>query len=227
MLLLLTRPPSPLLVQVLTSREFKVSGAIGPCSSLRKAAPNVAEIEIGQGGTNQWSMGGIDPATTIAVYFEVTNPANNALPPTKRRFIQVGTPYHPPGRHAAGRHTTSRAGRPFVRDPFCRCCYPRRSRPSSSSSLPVALCSSSRSTSTRAAATASAPPRQRARGTTTPTTWGRWRAPSTRRPPACSSHASRCTAQARQRTGGGREAGIVALAHLKQQRMAGWLTGWC
>lgn len=49
----------------------------------------MAEVEIGQGGTNVWSMGGIDPSTTVAVYFEVTNPANNALPPTKRRFIQV------------------------------------------------------------------------------------------------------------------------------------------
>jgi protein transport protein SEC23 len=57
----------------------------------------VAEVEIGQGGTNVWSMGGIDPSTTVAVYFEVTNPANNALPPTKRRFIQVHTrfPTHP------------------------------------------------------------------------------------------------------------------------------------
>lgn len=109
--LLLTRPPSPLLVQVLTSREFKVSGAIGPCSSLRKAAPNVAEIEIGQGGTNQWSMGGIDPATTIAVYFEVTNPANNALPPTKRRFIQVGTTYH---HHDTGMQQAGPTLRPSV-----------------------------------------------------------------------------------------------------------------
>lgn len=52
-------------------------------------APNVAETEIGQGGTNAWSMGGVDPSTTVAVYFEVTNNANNPLPPHKRRFIQV------------------------------------------------------------------------------------------------------------------------------------------
>ncbi|CAN0479275.1 unnamed protein product [Hapterophycus canaliculatus] len=34
--------------QVLTSREFKVAGAIGPCSSLEKKNANVAETEIGQ-----------------------------------------------------------------------------------------------------------------------------------------------------------------------------------
>jgi protein transport protein SEC23 len=55
-------------------------------------ASNVAETPVGQGGTNAWSMGGIDPATTLAVYFEVTNPANNPLPAGKRRYIQVRTP---------------------------------------------------------------------------------------------------------------------------------------
>lgn len=45
--------------QVLTSREFKVAGAIGPCSSLRKMGGNVAETAIGEGGTNAWSMGGM------------------------------------------------------------------------------------------------------------------------------------------------------------------------
>lgn len=44
--------------QVLTSREFKVAGAIGPCSSLRKMSNNVAETAIGEGGTNAWSIGG-------------------------------------------------------------------------------------------------------------------------------------------------------------------------
>lgn len=86
-------------LEVLTSREFKVAGAIGPCSSLRKMAPNVAETAIGEGGTNAWSMGGIDPAVTVAVYFEVTNAANNPLPPSKRRFIQFITQYQ----HASGR----------------------------------------------------------------------------------------------------------------------------
>ena len=57
--------------EVLTSREFKIAGAIGPVSSLKKTGPSVAETEIGLGGTYAWSLGGIDPATTIAVYFEV------------------------------------------------------------------------------------------------------------------------------------------------------------
>ena len=35
---------------MLTSREFKVAGAIGPCSSLKKVSNNVAETAIGEGG---------------------------------------------------------------------------------------------------------------------------------------------------------------------------------
>ena len=61
-------------LEVLTSREFKVSGAIGPVMSLGKKSPNVSDLEVGKGGTNAWSLGGIDPGTTIAVYFDITNP---------------------------------------------------------------------------------------------------------------------------------------------------------
>ncbi|CAN0436639.1 unnamed protein product, partial [Laminaria digitata] len=75
-------------VQVLTSREFKVAGAIGPCSSLNKKNANVAETEIGQGGTYAWYLGGMTPATTVAVYFEVTNNQTEPMPQHKRRFLQ-------------------------------------------------------------------------------------------------------------------------------------------
>lgn len=87
-------------VEVKTSREFKVAGAIGPCSSLKKTGPSVSETEIGVGGTSAWSLGGVDPATTLAVYFEVTNAEANAkLAPGKRRFIQFVTMYQ----HTNGR----------------------------------------------------------------------------------------------------------------------------
>ena len=85
-------------LEVLTSREFKVSGAIGPVTSLEKDAPNVSENVIGKGGTNLWSLGGADPNTTIAVYFDITNPGNAPVPEGKRRFIQFLTKYQ----HANG-----------------------------------------------------------------------------------------------------------------------------
>lgn len=80
-------------LEVLTSREFKISGAIGPVSSLNRKSSNVSDIEIGVGGTNAWSLGSIDNNTTIAIYFDVTNPGNTPLPPEKRRFMQFLTRY--------------------------------------------------------------------------------------------------------------------------------------
>merc|ERR1711871_1759177 len=58
-----------------------------------------SETEIGQGGTNQWSIGGIDPSTTIAVYFEVTNASTTPVPAHKRRYAQFLTSYQ----HASGK----------------------------------------------------------------------------------------------------------------------------
>jgi len=87
-------------IQVYTSREIKISGAIGPCSSLKRPAPNVAEVEVGEGGTNVWSMGGLDPSTTLAFYFEVANSQSQALPAHKRRMLQFMTQYQ----HSSGRY---------------------------------------------------------------------------------------------------------------------------
>lgn len=86
-------------MEVVTSRECKVQGAIGPVTSLYKNGGNVSEIVIGQGGTNAWGLGGIDPNTTIAIYFEVAVAANTVLPEGKRRYIQFLTKYQ----HSSGK----------------------------------------------------------------------------------------------------------------------------
>jgi protein transport protein SEC23 len=86
-------------MEICTSRECKIQGAIGPVTSLNKQGSNVSDIEIGKGGTNAWGIGGIDPGTTIAVYFEVAVPANTALPEGKRRYIQFLTKYQ----HSSGK----------------------------------------------------------------------------------------------------------------------------
>jgi protein transport protein SEC23 len=84
-------------LDVLTSSEFKVSGAIGPVTSFRKAAPNVSDIQIGKGGTCSWGLGGIDPNTTVAIYFDISS--TGPIPETKRRYIQFQTKYQ----HSNGR----------------------------------------------------------------------------------------------------------------------------
>lgn len=56
-----------------TSRELKVSGAIGSCVSLRTNSQCVSETELGMGGTCQWKMCGLYPNSSIAIFFEVVN----------------------------------------------------------------------------------------------------------------------------------------------------------
>ncbi len=53
------------------SRDYKVSGAIGPCTSLKRAGPSVSETEIGESGTTAWSLGSVNPSTSIAFYFDI------------------------------------------------------------------------------------------------------------------------------------------------------------
>jgi protein transport protein SEC23 len=80
-------------IEVISSREVKVSGAIGPCATMDKKGPTVSETEIGVGGTTQWYMGGIDPSATMAFFFDVTNTNATPLPQHKRRYLQFLTTY--------------------------------------------------------------------------------------------------------------------------------------
>lgn len=44
-------------------------------------------------GTTSWYLGGIDPAATIAFFFDITNTSTAPLPAQKRRYIQFLTTY--------------------------------------------------------------------------------------------------------------------------------------
>ncbi|GKY98496.1 hypothetical protein MPSEU_000806700 [Mayamaea pseudoterrestris] len=84
-------------LEVLTSGEFKIAGAIGPVTSLNRHGPNVSDVEVGKGGTNAWGLGGVNPDTTVGVYFDISN--TGPVPEGKRRYMQFLTKYQ----HANGR----------------------------------------------------------------------------------------------------------------------------
>uniref|UniRef100_A0AAY4A3N8 Protein transport protein SEC23 n=1 Tax=Denticeps clupeoides TaxID=299321 RepID=A0AAY4A3N8_9TELE len=85
-------------LEIKTSREIKISGAIGPCVSLNAKGPCVSENEIGTGGTCQWKICGLDPSTTLALYFEVVNQHNAPIPQGGRGAVQYVTQYQ----HSSG-----------------------------------------------------------------------------------------------------------------------------
>jgi len=90
-------------LEVLTSAELKVCGAIGNLFSLQKKSTSVAETEIGIGNTCAWGAGSLDSDTTVALYFEVTNQQGSTpqqQPAGGQRYIQLLTSYQ----HASGQH---------------------------------------------------------------------------------------------------------------------------
>lgn len=60
-------------LEVKTSRELKVAGAIGPCVSLGVKSNSVADTEMGVGNTCQWKFCTISPSTSVGVFFEIVN----------------------------------------------------------------------------------------------------------------------------------------------------------
>merc|ERR1719354_1416754 len=53
----------------------------------------VYDDEVGVGGTSKWKITGIDPNTTLAVYFEIVNQHNTPLPDNSRPSVQFITDY--------------------------------------------------------------------------------------------------------------------------------------
>ncbi|CAF0722708.1 unnamed protein product [Rotaria sp. Silwood1] len=83
-------------VEIKTSRELKISGAIGSCVSLSQRAANVSETELGIGGTNAWKICGMYPNSTLSLFFEVLNqqqPSTEAPPTGQRGYVQFITQY--------------------------------------------------------------------------------------------------------------------------------------
>lgn len=81
--------------EVITSRDVKVNGVIGPCAPLDKKSPAVSDVEIGMGGTAAWRMCGLDAATTMCVFLEVAakdaKEANPSQQQQQQFFLQFCT----------------------------------------------------------------------------------------------------------------------------------------
>ncbi|CAB4375687.1 protein transporter SEC23 [Rhizophagus irregularis] len=85
-------------IDVQTTREMRVCGLIGHAISANKKSASVAETEIGIANTSAWKMCGINPKTTVAVYFEVVSQHGQPLQPGSRGLIQFLTHYQ----HSSG-----------------------------------------------------------------------------------------------------------------------------
>ncbi|WBW75223.1 COPII cargo receptor subunit Sec23a [Schizosaccharomyces osmophilus] len=80
-------------MEVVTSKELKISGLIGNAVSLNKKAQNVGDTEIGLGNTNSWKMCGLSPKSAFALYFEVATQTAAAPQSNDKGLIQFLTLY--------------------------------------------------------------------------------------------------------------------------------------
>ncbi|PWA50579.1 sec23/Sec24 protein transport family protein [Artemisia annua] len=78
-------------IEIITTKDVKICGAIGPCVSLKKKNGSVSEMEIGEGGTNTWKLGTITDKTCIAFFFQVSE--EQKAQPGTAFFIQFITKY--------------------------------------------------------------------------------------------------------------------------------------
>lgn len=86
-------------MDVLTTKELKISGLIGHAISLNKKAPHVADTEIGTGNTFSWKMCSVTPSHTYSTFFEIGMQGNGQIQPSNQKaLIQYLTHYQ----HSSG-----------------------------------------------------------------------------------------------------------------------------
>lgn len=78
-------------IEIVTTKDVKICGALGPCVSLRKNNSLVSESEVGQGGTCVWKLNTITDRTCIAFFFQVND--EQKVQPGSAFLIQFITRY--------------------------------------------------------------------------------------------------------------------------------------
>jgi len=92
-------------LKIVTSPEIRVSGCVGPVTSMGEQSPAVSSSTVGVGGTCKWSLGGVDPRTTVCFFFEI----NNKVPRKLERetgYMQFITTYRDSNGYNITRTTT-------------------------------------------------------------------------------------------------------------------------
>jgi protein transport protein SEC23 len=89
-------------LEVLTTKELKITGLIGHAVSQNKKSVSVGETECGIGNTCAWKMCGIDPEASYGIYFEIAGQGgpNQVQAGPQQTVIQFLTYYQ----HSAGQY---------------------------------------------------------------------------------------------------------------------------
>lgn len=85
-------------LEISCSKDIKIQGIIGPCTSLEKKGPAVADTAIGEGGTTAWKLCGLDKSTCLTVFFDLSSSDRSNTPGTVNPllYLQFVTSYQNP-----------------------------------------------------------------------------------------------------------------------------------
>lgn len=78
-------------IEIVTTNDVRICGALGPCVSLGKKNSLVSDNEIGESGTYMWKLSALTPKTCIAFLFQVSD--DPKVEPGSAFFIQFITRY--------------------------------------------------------------------------------------------------------------------------------------
>ncbi|OIV89792.1 hypothetical protein TanjilG_31378 [Lupinus angustifolius] len=95
-------------LEINCSKEIKIQGIIGPCTSLEKKGPSVADTVIGEGNTTAWKMCGLDKSTCLTVMFDLSSSDRSNTPgaANPQLYLQFLTSYQSPDGQLLLRVTT-------------------------------------------------------------------------------------------------------------------------
>ncbi|XP_074272499.1 protein transport protein SEC23 E-like [Silene latifolia] len=82
-------------LEIYCSKDIKIQGIIGPCTSLEKKGVSVADTVIGQGNTMAWKLCSLDKNTNLTVYFDISSSERSNTPGTlnPQLYLQFLTSY--------------------------------------------------------------------------------------------------------------------------------------
>ncbi|XP_072970140.1 protein transport protein SEC23 E-like [Typha angustifolia] len=95
-------------LEINCSKDIKVQGIIGPCTSLEKKGALCSDSVVGQGNTTSWRMCGLDQTTSLTVFFDIS-PSERSNQPGYQNpnlYIQFITNYQNPEGQMRMRVTT-------------------------------------------------------------------------------------------------------------------------
>ncbi|KAE9603025.1 hypothetical protein Lal_00012797 [Lupinus albus] len=95
-------------LEINCSKEIKIQGVIGPCTSLEKKGPSVADTVIGEGNTTAWKLCGLDKSTCLTVMFDLSSSDRSNTPgaANPQLYLQFLTSYQSPDGQLLLRVTT-------------------------------------------------------------------------------------------------------------------------